>query len=133
MNDIMYDVLYPMNEDDPVQDLRIPVPITPDNLVFHELIGLPVRARQKSGKKKRRKRKCPPHSQTYRTTGTVVDETKHLLVIETYEQHEEKKFIKVRNMFRFTLPDGSVVEVDGDRIAGRPEDRLKNIRKKRWK
>ena len=41
--------------------------ITPENLVYHELIGLPVRV----------------ETAPYRAAGVVVDETRNLLVIGT--------------------------------------------------
>ena len=106
------------------------MPITAKNIVFHEFIGLLVKVRQKSGNKSRSAQ--PSHE--FRTEGVVVDETKHLFLVET-KAHEIKKIIKKNSVLRVTLPDeaGTVVEIDGTKLVGNPEDRLKNIRKKRWK
>jgi ribonuclease P protein subunit POP4 len=40
--------------------------------------------------------------------------------------------VKDSSVFHFTMPDGTIVEVDGKVILGRPEDRLKKKIKRRW-
>jgi ribonuclease P protein subunit POP4 len=63
-------------------------------------------------------------------TGTVIDETRNTLII----RHENKDKIIVKNVavFYFTTQDGIVVEVDGNTILGRPEDRVKKRLRRRW-
>lgn len=63
-------------------------------------------------------------------TGKVVDETRNTLVI----RHGNKDKVIVKNIavFHFTLPDGTIVEVDGNAIVGRPEDRIKKRPRRRW-
>jgi ribonuclease P protein subunit POP4 len=58
--------------------------------------------------------------------GKVIDETKNLLVIEK-EDGREVKIQKVANTFRFTLDDKSVIEIQGKKIAFRPEERPKKV------
>ncbi len=85
--------------------------IRPENLVRHELIGLRVevlRARNKS---------------LIGIKGKVVDETKNLLVIET--KKGEKKVLKEEAIFKFTLPSGQKVIVNGKLLVARPEERVK--------
>ena len=63
-------------------------------------------------------------------TGKVLDETRNTVTI----LHRNKKKIIVKNaaVFHFTLPDGTILEVDGKVIVGRPEDRIKKRVKRRW-
>jgi ribonuclease P protein subunit POP4 len=63
-------------------------------------------------------------------TGKVIDETRNTLVI----RHKTKDKVVVKNtaVFHFTLSDGTIVEVEGNAIVGRPEDRLKKRRRRRW-
>jgi ribonuclease P protein subunit POP4 len=55
-------------------------------------------------------------------TGKIVDETRNTLTISC--NGEKKVIIKDIAVFEFTLPDGTVVEMDGKVIMGRPEDRI---------
>jgi len=63
-------------------------------------------------------------------SGRVVDETRNTLVIR--HRNEDKVIIKEAAVFQFTLPDGTVVEIEGNVILGRPEDRVKKRPKRRW-
>ncbi len=63
-------------------------------------------------------------------SGKVVDETRKTLVIR--QRHEDKVIVKEAAVFQFTLPDGTVIEVEGKVILGRPEDRMKKRLKRRW-
>ena len=87
------------------------MPITPYNLVRHELIGLKVKVEQSSNKPQKG------------LTGKVVDETFKMLKIET--KKGEKSIPKDIAIFIFTLPNGTKVQVDGKILIGRPEDRIK--------
>lgn len=63
-------------------------------------------------------------------SGKVINETRNTLII----RHENKDKIVVKNVtvFYFTMPDGTIVEVDGNIILGRPEDRVKKQLRRRW-
>ena len=88
------------------------MPITPKNLVRHELIGLAVRIDESTD----------PTLKGVR--GRVIDETYNTLKIETKDGKE--KVIPKRNcIFIFTLPNKTKVQVDGKLLVGRPEDRIK--------
>ena len=87
------------------------MPITPKNLVRHELCGLKVRVKKSTQPTQKR------------ISGTVIDETYNTIKIET--KRGEKVVIKENCVFEFTLPDKTKVEVDGKILVGRPEDRIK--------
>jgi len=63
-------------------------------------------------------------------SGKVIDETRNTFVIK----HENKDKVVVKNaaVFHFTMPDGTIVEVNGNIIIGRPEDRVKKRLRRRW-
>ena len=63
-------------------------------------------------------------------SGKVVDETRNVLVL--LHQNEKKSIIKNVTVFDFTMPDGTVVEIDGTVIVGRPEDRIKKRLRRLW-
>jgi ribonuclease P protein subunit POP4 len=87
------------------------MPITPYNLVRHELIGLKVKIKDSSNKSQ------------VGLTGRVIDETFKILKIETNKG--EKSIPKDVAIFIFTLSNGTKVQVDGKILIGRPEDRIK--------
>ena len=95
------------------------MPITPHNIVRHELIGLAVRIAKSTDKTQKGMR------------GKVVDETYGTLKIETKhatargKEAKEKTVVKQNNVFIFTLPNKIKVEVDGRLLVSRPEDRIK--------
>ena len=62
--------------------------------------------------------------------GKVLDETQKTLTIS--HKNEDKQIIKETSTFQFTLPDKTVVEVDGKVLVGRPEDRAKKIVRRNW-
>jgi ribonuclease P protein subunit POP4 len=84
--------------------------ITQRNILRHELIGLPVMVVQASN----------PHQQGI--SGIVIDETRNTLRIRTLTGIQV--IAKHRNRFRFTLPDGVVVDVDGSALVMQPERRI---------
>jgi ribonuclease P protein subunit POP4 len=86
--------------------------ITPSNLLQHELIGLKINVDESS------------NSSVRGLGGTVIDETRNMLVIEN-EQKNEKKIAKAGNQFIFEFNEGVHVRVKGDRLISRPEDRIK--------
>ena len=62
--------------------------------------------------------------------GKVLDETQKTLTIS--HKDKDKQIIKETSTFQFTLPDKTVVEVDGKVLVGRPEDRAKKIVRRNW-
>jgi len=62
--------------------------------------------------------------------GRVLDETRNTILI----LHKNKKKIIIKNtsVFNFTMPDGTILEIDGKAIIGRPEDRIKKRVRRRW-
>ncbi len=84
--------------------------IKPKNLIRHEFIGLKVKVYKSKNK------------YMEGIEGIVVDETKNMLILETSKG--EKMIPKKGTIFHFYLND-KVVEVEGDVIAFRPEDRIK--------
>ena len=87
------------------------MPITPYNLVRHELSDLKVKIE-----------KCTESTQKG-ITGRVIDETYNTFKIETRDG--EKTVVKGNCVFVFTLPDKTKVQVDGKLLVSRPEDRIK--------
>lgn len=87
------------------------MPITPHNLIRHELIGLRVKIYKS------------PDTTQKGIAGKVIDETYNTLKIETKDK--EKIAIKENCTFIFTLPNKTKVQVDGKLLVSRPEDRIK--------
>jgi ribonuclease P protein subunit POP4 len=92
-------------------------PITPQNILRHELIGLTVKVSEATS----------PSIKGIR--GAVVDETKNTLKI--LAPRGTLVIPKDTATFRFKLPDGMQVDVDGRRLVARPESRLKT-KVRRW-
>jgi len=82
------------------------------NLRKHELIGLEVEVLH-----------ATDPSQAH-VRGRVVDETRNTLVLEI--RGDEKRIPKHGSRFRFEIQGG--LEVDGEEIRFRPEDRVKKAR-----
>ena len=93
--------------------------ITPQNIMRHELVGLEVKIIQSS------------NWDLEGIQGKVVNENKKTITIEDSEGNE--KIIPNRSAkFHFTLPEGTIVEIDGKIIVSRPEDRIKKRFRKYW-
>ena len=75
------------------------MPMTPRNIVRHELIGLKVKIQKSTDKSQNG------------ASGKVVDETYNTIHAEI--GGEEKAFVKKNCIFIFTLPDKTKVMVDG--------------------
>ena len=93
--------------------------ISPKYLIYHDLIGFSAQAKLKSK---------PTHSK-FMDVGVVIDDTQNMLISE--KNNEIKKYIKKDYIFRFTLEDG-MLEVNGSKIVGIPENRLRSLKKKKW-
>jgi ribonuclease P protein subunit POP4 len=63
-------------------------------------------------------------------SGPVTDETRSTLVIR--HKNKDKTIVKKTAVFQFILQDGTVVEIEGKAILGRPEDRVKKRLRRRW-
>jgi len=63
-------------------------------------------------------------------TGKVIDETRNTLILR--HENEDKIIVKNVSVFHFTTADGTIIEVDGNTIVGRPEDRVKKQLRRRW-
>ena len=63
-------------------------------------------------------------------SGRVIDETRNTFVL--LHDGVEKRIIKETSVFHFTYPDGTVVEIDGKLLVGRPEDRIKKPIRRLW-
>ena len=93
------------------------MPIKPENILRHELIGLNATVARSSNRFLTGKR------------GRIIDETRNTLRLST-----RKGIVVIPKdvaVFRLDLPDGSIVEVEGTRLVGRPENRMKT-RTRRW-
>jgi ribonuclease P protein subunit POP4 len=84
--------------------------ITPRNLTRHELIGLPVRVVEATNPAQRG------------IGGTVVDETRQMIAV--HNGTRVRRVAKAACVFRFTLPDGSEVQVPGRALVAPPERRI---------
>ncbi len=93
--------------------------ISPKYLIYHDLIGFEVEARLKS----------KAANTKFLDAGVVIDDTQNMLISE--KNKIIKKYIKKDNIFRFKLKDGTL-EVNGSKIVGIPENRLRSLKKKKW-
>jgi len=71
-----------------------------------------------------------PHTRYVGLSGKVIDETKNTFMI--LHKGKPKQVIKNMAVFHFKFADGTVVEIDGRLLVGRPEDRLKKSMKRLW-
>ena len=62
--------------------------------------------------------------------GEVLDETRNTLLI--LHKNKKKSVIKNTSVFDFTMQDGTIVEIDGKAIIGRPEVRVKKRVRRLW-
>lgn len=92
--------------------------ITARNLTRHELIGLRVKIIGSSCKS------------NIGLLGKIINETKNMLVISN--DSRQHWLPKEESNFQFKLQDDSTVEVEGKRLVGRPEDRVKKAVRRRW-
>jgi len=63
-------------------------------------------------------------------SGKIIDETRNTFAI----MHEGKRKIVPKDsaIFHFKFSDGTIVEIDGKILVGRPEDRIKRRIKRLW-
>jgi ribonuclease P protein subunit POP4 len=91
--------------------------IRPQDILRHELIGLEVRIAQAKNPTLRGLK------------GKIVDETRNMLTLTNGGR--TLQIPKDVAKFRFRLKEGTLVDVDGVRLIGRPENRLKT-KVKHW-
>ncbi|MDO5848782.1 MAG: ribonuclease P protein subunit [Methanobrevibacter sp.] len=94
--------------------------ITSKNLVHHEFIGLNVRVISSTNK-------------SLDLNGIIIDETKNTIKIEVKNDkgiYEEKLIPKINSIFQFKLPNNEIIEIEGNILSIRPEDRIKKRFKK---
>ena len=91
--------------------------ITPD-IIRYEFIGTQAKIAQST------------HEGYLGLGGKVIEETKNTLTL--LHQGEPKNIIKDLAVFDFQFPDGTIAEIDGKLLVGRPEDRLKRSIKRLW-
>jgi RNase P/RNase MRP subunit p29 len=97
----------------------------PKYFVYEDLIGMTIYAKSK-------------YISTWTDfvlIGTVADETKNMLLVQSESGY--KKYIKNQYLFQVWLPQSTgmakLLQFDGQKIVGRPENRIKQIRKNRRK
>jgi ribonuclease P protein subunit POP4 len=71
-----------------------------------------------------------PHAGYVGIRGEVIDETKNTFTI--MHEGKAKSVVKSSAFFDFKFSDGTIVEIDGKLLVGRPEDRLKKTVKRLW-
>jgi ribonuclease P protein subunit POP4 len=84
--------------------------ISPQNVIRHELIGLDVLVVHSSNP-----------AQTG-ISGRIIDETRNMLIIAG--ERGVRRIPKRLSIFRITLPDGRMVEVNGSVLVMAPEKRI---------
>lgn len=92
--------------------------MSPLNILNHELIGLETHIVGS---------RDPGHVSK---KGIIVAETKEMIQLDTTDG--ELLLAKDVCVFQITLPDGTIVQVDGNLLHGRPEDRMKKRHGRRW-
>jgi len=100
--------------------------VNPKYLIYHDLIGLNASVRPN----------VKPNSEIFLDIGKIIDESKNLLI--TKKDSTIKKYVKKDYVFRLMLPKDTeeekdrCLEVNGEKIVGRPENRLRSLKKKKW-
>ena len=90
--------------------------IDPKYLPYHDLIGFKVLVKHKNSNTR------------FTDSGVIIDDTKNLLIVK--EDNKTKKFVKKDYQFR-VLFEGGILELDGTKIVGVPENRLRSLKKKK--
>lgn len=91
--------------------------ITPD-IIRHEFIGTQSKVTSSS------------HPDYVGISGKLIDETRNTFTI--LHRGNAKKVVKNSSTFNFKFADGTIVEINGKLLVGRPEDRLKKTVKRLW-
>jgi ribonuclease P protein subunit POP4 len=91
--------------------------VTPE-IVRCELIGTEARIAQST------------HPGYRGLAGRIIDETRNTFTV--LGENGRKIVVKNSNIFHFKFSDGAVVEIEGNLLVGRPEDRLKKSIRRLW-
>jgi len=91
--------------------------VTPD-IVTQEFLGTETRVARSS------------HKDYVGIHGRIMDETRNTFKI--LQNEKTKTIAKDSSVFHFKLQDGTVVEIEGSLLVGRPEDRLKKRTRRLW-
>jgi ribonuclease P protein subunit POP4 len=91
---------------------------TTPELIRHEFIGTEAKVSESN------------HSGYVGFSGKIIDETRNSFVI--LHEGKRKTVLKESAVFHFKFPDGTIIEIDGKILVGRPEDRLKKHIKRLW-
>ena len=91
--------------------------VTP-SIVQHEFIGLETKVVKSSNPK------------IVGIRGRVFDETRNTFTL--VQNNQKRVIIKNTAIFEFVLPNGTVVEIDGKVIIGRPENRVRKHPRRLW-
>lgn len=92
-------------------------PVTATNILRHETIGLEVNVSGDS------------NAYCNNINGEVINETRNTFII--CQRRKSKSVAKKNASFVFNL-GGTLVEVEGNALIGRPEDRIKKKNKRSW-
>lgn len=84
--------------------------ISPQNVIRHELVGLDVLVAHAS------------NPASVGICGRIIDETRNMLIIAA--EQGVRRIQKRHSVFRLTLPDGRLVEVNGSLLVMAPEKRI---------
>jgi ribonuclease P protein subunit POP4 len=91
---------------------------TTPELIRHEFIGTEIEVSESN------------NSGYIGFSGKIIDETRNSFVI--LREGKRKRILKESAVFHFKFSDGTIIEIDGKILAGRPEDRLKKHIKRLW-
>lgn len=91
--------------------------VTPD-IIRYEFIGTAAHVAQST------------HAGYLGLSGRVIGETRNTFTLDS--EGTTKQIVKENAVFNFAFNDGTIVEIDGKLLVGRPEDRLKKSIKRLW-
>jgi len=91
--------------------------ITPD-IIRSEFIGTEVKVAKST------------HRDYVGISGKIIDETRNTFTI--LQKGKRKTVVKESSVFHFKFSDGTLVEINGKLLTGKPEDRLKKHIKRLW-
>lgn len=91
--------------------------ITKQNILVHELIGLKIKIIKATDKNKNK------------IEGTIVNETKNTLTIETNKK--EKTIPKKETIIEIELPNKEKIKIKGMQLIAKPEERTKQLWRKK--
>jgi ribonuclease P protein subunit POP4 len=92
--------------------------ITPENIVRHELTGLPIHIVESTDPKLVCK------------NGVIIGESKNMIHFRANQR--ELRVSKNNSVFDMTLPNGDIVRINGSVLLGRTEDRMKKRLNRSW-